>query len=169
MTTAKTRNPASLSIAAATLVLALSYAWGAQGIIALLIAALGMLWLIGHRRRWGWTGALVFTFFVGAAAFGAWRGLPAGGMLVAMVVTLMAWDLDAFVRRLRDARRVADERALMRAHLLRFSLVAAIGLLLSGIALVGRVELGLGGALLLGLLVVLSLSRAFGTLNRQHD
>jgi hypothetical protein len=110
-----------------------------------------------------------FVLAAGMAAAGLLLGVGAGWMLLAVVAALSAWDLDAFVRRLKDAARVVDRDALERQHLLRLLMVDGLGLGLAAVALGVRVRLGFGLVILLGILAILGLSRVISLLRHESD
>ncbi len=153
----------------ATLALALGYAREARWEEWALIAGAGVLWLIGQQMTWRWMPAIGFAFFVSMAARGAWLHLQAALMLVAVVAAMTAWDLSEFQLRLPPTRPVGSTLDLERQHLWRLVLVDALGLALAALALEVRIDLGLGSALLLGVLVVVGLSQAVRFLRRQSD
>jgi hypothetical protein len=156
-----------VSIGLATFALALGYGLGGLWAGAALIAALGLIWLLGQRAGWGWVASAMLVLFVGAAAVGTWLGVGAGWTLLGVVAALSAWDLDHFARRLKGAGRVVGARELGRRHLRQLLIVDGVGLLLGAVALGIKLKYGLGVALLLGLLAVLCLSRAIGFLSRE--
>ena len=96
-------------------------------------------------------------------------GVGVGWMLVGVVAALSAWDLDHFVQRLNGVGRVTKVRDLEQRHLQRLLIVDVSGLMLSVVALGIKVEFGLVTAMLLGLLVILGLSRMVGFLRREGD
>jgi hypothetical protein len=97
--------------------------------------------------------------FVAVAASGLWLGIGQGWMVIGVVTALTAWDLDHFSRRLQAADGVVGARSLEKRHLLRLAAVAGLGLLLAAAALGLRTRLGVGAAILLGLLAILGLSQ----------
>jgi hypothetical protein len=136
---------------------------------ALVITALGLLWLLGQRRHAEWLASLVLVFFVGAAVLGIWWESPKILMLIGVVAALAAWDLDHLVHRLRSVKHGEGVRTLERGHIRRLLSVAGLGLLLGAIALVSQVRLGLSLVFLLGLLAMLGLSGAIRFLRRESD
>lgn len=160
---------ALIGIALAVLVLAAGYAVRALWPWALGSVAIGGLWVAGQQRGWGWTATPGMVGLVGLTAAGIFLGLPALWMLACATAALVAWDLSHFAQRLSEAGRVEDAAALQRAHLRRLLIVAGLGLLLGGIALIARVELGFGIALLLGLLAIVGLSRAVALMRSESD
>jgi len=142
----------------ATLAVALGYAvqslWAGVGIVLVV----GLLWLAGDWRGWDWAASPCLTGWIGLAAFGVWQALPAGWMLIGVVAALAAWDLGHFAMRLRDAGAVMQPAELTRAHLRRLAFVAALGLLLGGIALGIQVEVTFGWAILAAALAIIGLS-----------
>jgi hypothetical protein len=135
----------------------------------MVVIGLGLLWLVGQRRRLGWSTDLGLISFMAMAAFGVWWGLSAGWMLFGAVTTLAAWDLDRFNRRLASIEPSASDAQLWRNHLQGLLPVAGLGLLLGGLALNIRLELALGWVILLGLLVIFSLSQVIGAGRAEND
>lgn len=158
---------ASIGLAAGTLALGYGLAGLVSGVLAALV--LGGLWLVGHRRRIAWLAPLGFVLAAGVAAAGLLQGVGAGWMLAAVVAALGAWDLDAFVRRLKNAARVEGQDDLERQHLLRLLAVDGLGLVLAAVALGVRFRPGFGLAVFLGILAILGLSRAIGLLRHESD
>jgi hypothetical protein len=159
--------PATVGLATAALVLGYSrvgaWAW------MLPIVALGGLWLLGLWRHWGWVSSVGFVLYAAIAAVGLLLDSGSGWMLLGVGLALAAWDLDSFVRHLRQGQWVEDERDLERRHLLRLSAVEGVGLLLATAALGMTLSLGFGAVLLLGLLAVAGLSRVMGFLRHTND
>lgn len=149
---------AGVLVAMATL--ALGYGLGGVWIGVGPVLAVGVLWLIGRRLGWGWVASLGLALWTVAAAVGLWVGLGAGWMLVGVVAALSAWDLDHFIRRLRETGRVERAGAMERTHLGRLLAVDVAGLALGALALGVRIRLGFGIALVLALVAVWGLSRA---------
>lgn len=133
--------------------LAAKGAWG----LALASLSVGGLWAVGHLR--GVSPAPGgFLGFLTLGALGTLLDLREA-MLLGTVAALAAWDLDRFARRLRDVERVEDLEGLWSLHLRRLLPTLGMGLLLGGIALEGRIPLGLWGAILLGILGVLGIAQ----------
>ncbi len=135
-------------------------------LFALAPATLGGIWVAGVtlQRRWARVVALpgmiivaVGATFVQVAPFVALAGL---------VMTLLAWNLDDLERRLIRADRVIDEQTLRRAHAARLLSVSGLAFVIGVLASVVRIEIGAIGALLIGALAVLGLSRIVTLLRR---
>jgi len=163
------RSLALIGIGLATFLLALAYALSGIPAGTVVIGVFGLLWLIGPWRDGSAIGSVGLISLTSAAAFGLWLGLPAGWMLLSTVAALVAWDLDDFSYRLRKAEQVSGELELKQFHLQRLLVVAGLGLLLGGIALSVRVDLGFWWALFLGLLAILCLSQAFRAIRHQSN
>ncbi len=164
-----TAKLALITTALAAGALALGYGLSGLWTWMLLVLALGLLWLLGQRRGWGWMASAVLVLFVIAAASGLWFGLVAGWMLSGVVAALSAWDLDHFALRLRSVERVEGAHELERRHLRRLLIADGLGLLLAALALRVEIELSFGVALLLGLFAVLGLGQVIGFLRRESD
>ncbi len=157
-----------LAISLAVAGLGIGYALGGHSAWVLPIMLAGLVWLAGHWRRWPWSASFGLILFVTLAAWGVFLELPAGWLLLAVITTLAAWDLAYFSWRLEQVPSTADPAGLLRAHLSRLALATGLGLILGGLALQLHFELSLGWALLLGLLILLGLSRAVRTIRRRQ-
>jgi hypothetical protein len=155
------------SIGLATAALGLGYLHKDLWTWTLAIVALGLLWLFGLWRRWGWASSVGWILYTAGAAAGLLQGAGFGWMLSGLSMALIAWDLDAFVRRLQPIPRVEGKEDLERRHLLRLAVVSVLGWLLAAVATGARLELGFGVVLLLALLAAFGLSRAFAFARHQ--
>ena len=164
-----TRRLWDVSLGCATSALLAGYALGDLWIWTLPILGFGLLWLLGQRRGVKWIPSLGLLLFTGAAAIGLWMMLEPGLMLLGMIATLAAWDLENFLQRVEGAERVNHRNDLERKHLRRLLVVEGSGTLLAVAALSFDVNFGFGSALLLGLLAVIGLSRTIGFLRRASD
>ncbi|HEY43089.1 MAG TPA: DUF4175 domain-containing protein [Anaerolineae bacterium] len=164
-----TRKLWYVSLGCATSALLAGYALGESWIWALPILGFSALWLLGQRRGLKWVPSLGLLLFIGLAAIGLWLTLAPGLMLLGMIATLAAWDLENFLRRVEGAERVDHRNDLERRHLRRLLMVEGSGTLLAVAALSVDVNFGFGSALLLGLLAIVGLSRTIGFLRRESD
>lgn len=163
------KNSVLISIILATLALGLGYGLNLHWMPALLIAGLGILWLVGQWRRWAWTTTFGLVSFIGLAAGGIWRALPPIWMLIGTVAALAAWDLARFLQRMEQVEQVGDRSTLSRAHLQRLLVVTGLGLLPGGLAAGAQLKLNFGWAVLLGFLMVVSLSWVIGSIKREKQ
>jgi hypothetical protein len=163
------RRYTTISIVLAALLPAAGYASGGHWIGAVACLALGGLWLAGQRRGWDGSEALGLAGFAGIAAVGVWLELPTAIVLVGVVAALVAWDLDRFTQRLRNAGQIDQERTLVRAHLQRLLVVAGLGLLLGLAAGIIPAPSSFGWALGLGALAIVGLSRVIRAFNRAGE
>lgn len=159
---------AALIIAATAL--AAGYILGRARIGALAAPAVTGLWLLARQRRLGgWTADLGLVLLLGTAAVGAQIRMAGGWMLMGALAALGAWDLDRFARRLDSAQRVAEQKEIERRHLRWLGLALGMSAVGGAAALVLRVRLSLGAAILTGLLAVVGLSMAIRLLRRESD
>ena len=111
--------------------LARGYFEGGETGLARALIALAILWLLAQLRNLRWFPSLGLLAVVGFAAYGIWTHQPAGWMLTGTVGALFAWDLSDFEQRMENAPTPAERAALEPSHLLRLSLVAALGFFVS--------------------------------------
>jgi hypothetical protein len=153
-----------LSIGGATLGAAIAYANSIVWPVTAIIVVVGLFWILAQRQNWNWMASLGLVFFLLSSSAGVWLGLPSGALLFSLVAALCAWDLQQFIQRTRDAHLHASTQ---RRHVQRLIVVASSGLLFSAIALLIQVQIALGGALALGLISILGLSRAISFMRRE--
>ncbi len=134
---------------------------------AVLNFSLGAFWAISHWREWSWGGLLSFGLFCLMIAFGVWRGVGVLWLLVGIAATIVAWDMARWIAQAKRAGRIIGGDKLIRHHLLRLGGVLVIGLGLSTLALNLKLAFTFGWALILGLLMILALSRVISFLREQ--
>lgn len=141
----------------ACFVMALALSMERQWLWVALALGLGVAgWYLLDKIRWQ-AGQAGFIILVGAAAAGIFLGLPLWLMLPAVVFALGFWDLDAFLYRI--ARFQSDERIerLRKAHHYRLAVTLLAGVVISLPGLFLRLDLSLGWAILLGLVIFLGI------------
>jgi hypothetical protein len=80
-------------------------------------------------------------------------------MLITLIMSLIAWDLDYFLRRIGEAGSVDDARVFERRHLTRIAITSGLGLFLGGVALEFKIHLAFGWILLSGVVIIVLLHR----------
>lgn len=90
-------------------------------------------------------------------------------MLLGIIATLAAWDIEDFHQRMEGVERVDHRETLERKYLQRLLVIEGSGALLALAAVSISVTFSFGSALLLGLLAVVGLSRTIGFLQRESD
>jgi len=133
-----------------------------------LIITLGLVWLYAQRLEWSGIGTFGLVFFVMTAARETFMDMKPGWLLVSVIATLMAWDLDYFLHRLRQAGRVEKQAELELNHLKRILTVAGLGLLFGGAALIVKLKFHLIWILLLGAVSLYCLYKLIDLLNSER-
>jgi hypothetical protein len=122
------------------------------------VAALHQSW------RWGPSAGL-FLFILLA---GIHRGLGEIWLSISIIAVLMAWDLAHFLLRFLPIMDVIDQIDVMEGnHLKRLFWVVGLSVILLGAAQLIRLNLSFGWVLLLGLLLIVSLSRVIALLRTE--
>jgi hypothetical protein len=126
-----------------------------QGII---VALLGVAWLVLHLRRNTRFTDVAFILFGLVSAGVVWAGVNHWLALAGMIFSLLAWDLIAFETRLEKISNREDAARMTWAHFIRLGLV--IGLGVGGVIIAGviKVNLTLGSALLLAIVGIWGIS-----------
>ncbi len=164
-----TRKLWHLSLGCATCALTAGYVIGGLWIWALPILGLAALWLFGQRRGLKWVSSLELLLFLGLATIGIWQRLTLGLMLLGIISALAAWDLESFIQRMEGAERVDHRDDLERKYLQRLVIIICSGALFAVAAIGLNVPFSFGSALLLGLLVVVGLSRTIRFMRHESD
>ena len=162
-------NALTVSIILASSTLTAGYGLGGYWLPAAGPLALGLLWMAGRRTRWVWIAWPLAGLLVLAAAVGALLGLNPLLLLIGLVAAISAWNLDGFARRMDSVDALEHEGVLKRRHLQRLLLVDGLGLLAGAVALIVRVRLTFGLAVVLGLAALIALSRVIRLFGRERD
>lgn len=149
--------------------LAVVYTWHGWWPLALLLVAVGLLWGIGSWRGWRWPAAVGLLLLIAAASGGLWLGMGIWESFLAIVLALMAWDLDHLDRQLQGVPRTAATGRMERSHLLRLLLVAVGSAAVAGVATAFRLQMGTGLAAVLGAVVVCAVGEAIAFFRRESD
>jgi hypothetical protein len=160
------KDAASSTIVLTVLFLLAGFGLHGDWLVASIVLGLGLVWLAGQRRGWGWLVSLGLVIFVGLAALGLYSGVVSLWILLATLGALSAWDLAYFARRLEQTPNVDGAAAMKQTHFRRLQIVVGVGLLLGLAALSWQPQLTFSQAVLLGLLMVLSLSWVVGFIRR---
>lgn len=125
--------------------------------VALLAASLW--WASTCKLGWHWGASLGMAVLVVVASLGTWLGLPFLAMLVAIMLVLSAWDLDAFIERL--GAMVLDDatQTLARIHRNRLFLVNGFALALVVLGLTVELRFSFWVTFFLGLGMAFGLNR----------
>ncbi len=132
------------------------------GAVAALAA--GVWWGVGYWRGWRWAGDVAFAALVLLAGLGVFLDAPPLGSLVTVLLVLAGWDLGRWSAQVGESPRVEGELDLVRRHVQRLGGGLLLGGILSGLALNLQIDLQFGGALLLGLLMILASRWLLGAL-----
>jgi hypothetical protein len=134
---------------------------------SLVVVLLGLVWYASQQRRAAGGEGLMLFAFVFSAGLGFYLNAPAWILLIGVVASTGAWDLDHFLQRLSLADRIELESGLGREHLRRLLVVEAVGLLAGLAALVFQTRISFWWEALLVLLVVIGLSRIIARVRKE--
>jgi len=131
-----------------------SLVWPAVGLLVF-----GIVWIVGLALRWDWVSPLGLFAAFGAAAHGLFLGFSTLLLLASAIFVLLAWDLAEFNIRLRKASPKDDIASLEKRHLVRLTLLALTGGILSAVALTLRLTLSFEWLVILIFFAVWGLGR----------
>lgn len=157
------RRAAIVPILAVSLGMGFPYALDGHWWVVLACGLAGGWWLFQSLAGSGRGSTVSFVILAAVGSVGVFLGHDLVWLLTNFVMLLVAWDLDHFGGVLAQFSGGQDgdkeEAALVRAHLIRLVSVAGAGWVLGLAALNVRIPTNLGGAMVLGLLVLVSLRR----------
>jgi len=130
-------------------------------ILILLLAFLGWFWIRKSDLDIGSGG---FVFYVAGAALGINLKLPAEMMLFTLLASLAFWDLDAFYQKLCKVKTDLTTSKLENTHMIRLALAIGIGLAIGLAGLWFTIQLSLGWAILISLVIILGIQLGIGML-----
>lgn len=149
-----------------------SLAWGYVQVglpqLARLILLFGGCWVVAVWRGWRWFSHLGLTLSFLAAALGLWfLNFPPGWMFAGAICGLLAWDLTYFRYRQRFAASDEERRVVERRHLLRVTVVAALGFALASLAMAVKLQFNFEWAVLLTVVAALGLIQIIAWFRRR--
>lgn len=156
------------TIGFATLSLVFGFFLSRYPSISVIVAALGIMGGLASRKSQPWIKNTMFVLMILMTILAALLGLNRYLLLINTIFTLAAWDLSYFTSTLKRADSLPKETDLIATHLQRLAIVSFSGLFLALISLLLELEFSFGWALLLGLVLIISLSRSIG-LVRQNS
>ena len=123
-----------------SILLAAGYLLDGSFLLGIGLFVVGIVWILGLRRRWDWVSPLGLCVAFGGAAWGIYLRVMPALLFFAATFSLVAWDLDHFAARLRLASSEDDVAGMERRHLLRLASVVGIGGGLSAVTMAIRVK-----------------------------
>jgi hypothetical protein len=132
--------------------------------LAAVCVLVGLGWAYAASRRWTWVYSLAWVLIVLGSGAGLIMGLSPVLLLIAVALSLGAWDLSLFNQRLTAAIGVQEKKRLERQHLGRLAMVVAVGLLLGVIPLFLQFSLSFIWAVVIAVAVLFALNRVLAYL-----
>ena len=152
---------AGIGLLVSTLLTALPLALAGSWILALAALLLPLLWLGARRRGWPEVDNLLLAALTLLALLMLAREATAPAVpLAALSAALVAWAAAAVGALFDEAGDVPDREAMERRIVRRLLLIGGLGLGMGLLAVVVRLNVSFGLAMLLALLAVLGLARA---------
>ena len=158
-----------IAVIIATAALAAGYALRGFWIGSAIMLAIGLLWILGVRLRWGWISSLLFMVYATLNAFVFLILAPMYLEVISITATLIAWDLAYFIGRLDKARTPELAHALENYHLRRLLIIVGAGLLLMGAAIFVHIQLSFAVSFLLGGIALLALVQVVSRLGHHVE
>jgi len=152
------------SIIIATISLALGFVSGGIPIGAVFVTVLGGLWFISSYYSWKWANSLILVGYVAITTMGTWVDVTPIWLLLGFTGALIGWDLAELIAQEKQTDRISNIIRLERSHLIRIAIITILGIGLSGLAISIRFQFTFAWALLLGIILVIALSRTIGFL-----
>ena len=154
-------------VAVAALAIGTAASETAPVLCSLLLVLLGLAWYAAQQRRSYGSEGLLLLLFIVSSGIGIFQGAPAWLMLIGVVSSIGAWDLDHFLQRLNQADFIELESGLGREHLRRLFLVESVGLVAGLAGLTFHTRISFWWEALLVLIVVIGLSRIIARVRKE--
>ena len=148
-----------LLIVLATVILASCYGSLDMWKWVILIKAVGLAWMAGQYYQWRWSGYIGMIFFVVMSARGFLLEIPSLWLLLCTVLALTAWDMNMFLVRINLAGLAVKRSYLEKCHIKKLAVTACIGFILGALTLTLDLTIGFGWLILLGIVLILCMSR----------
>jgi len=126
---------------------------------SLVVAILGLVWLLAVVRRWSGVSSGMFVVFGILGAILVQIQSPPYLEIIAIGAALVAWDLDHFQTRLGRIRSPEMARSVEAHHLTRLAAIVGAGMLVAAAALLIHIQLSFAVALLAGGIALLALGQ----------
>jgi hypothetical protein len=136
--------------------------------VAIAVALVGLAWTILHARNVTWISSWMFFVFTLASAAAIYAEVNRWLAFVAIVASLLAWDLTHFSRRLSLVRDAGDAKRVESAHYARLALIVGLGALGTFVAGQARVNLTFASAGVLAFLAVWGVSALISSLRKRE-
>ncbi|MBN1668827.1 MAG: hypothetical protein JW862_17175 [Anaerolineales bacterium] len=158
------------SLVVGLLAQAFGYAQAGNLAGAIALPAIGLCWLLAQWRRWRWFASLYLGLMLLVAAAGVlvWE-VAFGWNFAGLLGALLAWDLEAFSRRLALAAEDDDRASLERSHLTRLSGFGLLAILLAGVTRLVALEVSFGWSFWLVVLLAMAFTRVVLWLRRKGN
>jgi len=131
--------------------------------------AIGIIWALARNRLPGLVAHAGFLLFCGMAAGGITLGIAASPMLVGVVTSMAAWDVQRFQQRLKLVKKSSETDRLQQRHLRILLFTCAAGLLVGLIPLFNRQEFPFSVVFFLALFLVIMLTGAVRYLHQDRS
>jgi hypothetical protein len=119
---------------------------------------ISVVWMLAIWRRWRWFAHVGLGLDILLAALGLWfLDLAPGWMFAGVTCALLAWDLVFFRQRQSFAASDEERRRMERRHLFRIAFLSLLGFVLSGVAMLVRLQFNFDWAAFMVIVCALSL------------
>jgi hypothetical protein len=142
-----------------SVLLASCYASSALWNWVILISVVGIVWILGQYKHWRWAGNVGLISLTAISGRGVFAGINPLLLLLSVTLALIAWDMNMFLIRIALAERVEKRGYLEKCHYKKLAVTAGTGLILGALSLKLDFNLGFNWLLLLGILLIICMSR----------
>jgi hypothetical protein len=153
-----------INIIIATISLVMGFTNKEYSPAALTIIVIGIFWGLSSFLSCKWVNSLSLAGFIAIAAIGTWLEVNLILLLVGVIGALIGWDLADFLFQEKLADRIDNEVRLVRVHFIRIAIITILGIGLSLLSRSIKMQITFAWALLLGMILVIALSRTTGYL-----
>ncbi len=120
----------------------------------------GSIWLILNMSNKETPNSLFFLFFIALAIVGSLRDIPPAIMILAVSMTLIAWDLSQFQDRISTEEESTSKTLMETKHLQKLAITASIGFLVALIPVFVQLQISFVFFLIIILAILLGLRKS---------
>jgi len=130
------------------------------------VTFVGVFWALRHWKSWILLKNSSLFMFLLVVLFGVWNQVNGIWLLGGVIFSIISWDIERFLAKIQKVDRVLNEDLFVTKYLWRIGIVEILCLILGGVSLGINLEISFGWTLLLGILLVFSMSKVVGFLRK---
>lgn len=141
----------------ASVVLVYSFLMRELIVISLILAGLMIVWIFINSFKYSWISNIGFVIYLFLSGLGLMLGLQSYLILSVVVLSLAAWDVDDFNKRLLLSQNIFNVDQIVKKHMILLVIVIVVGILTIFLSTLINIKLDFEISMVLAVLAVLGL------------